>query len=295
MLTHRSLISLKGSQTVCSDFLQGLVTNDMDELTKNGQNSIYTFFLDNKGRVLFDAHIYAHTQPDSDESYLIECDKEVQGLLLRHIKKFKLRNKFKIVDASDELAVCAYTSSGSVSISVDPRFPKGISSEHSLVRTIVPSDTVSIGTLEDYHLLRTQIGIGEGAVDFPVGECFPLESNLEIINGVSFSKGCYLGQELTARTYHTGVTRKRLMPVRIKCNAEGDLSSFSGAAIKTSGGKSAGKLRTVLKCGNNEGVGLALVRLRMLDDDLMCGNDEGSQISIEPIIPKWWPSDCLSP
>jgi len=68
----------------------------------------------------------------------------------------------------------------------------------------------------DYHLRRLALGLpeghGEAACDF-LHQPIPLECNLELLEGVSFSKGCYLGQELTAKTHHTGVVRKRLVPV----------------------------------------------------------------------------------
>lgn len=64
-----------------------------------------------------------------------------------------------------------------------------------------------------YNLLRLACGAPDDSIDVPMGEAFPLEHNLESLGGVSFRKGCYLGQELTARTFHTGKTRKRILPV----------------------------------------------------------------------------------
>ena len=66
----------------------------------------------------------------------------------------------------------------------------------------------------EYKAFLYSLGVGEGAVDFPTGNSFPLESNGDYLHGISFQKGCYIGQELTARTHHTGVIRKRLMPFR---------------------------------------------------------------------------------
>ena len=70
--------------------------------------------------------------------------------------------------------------------------------------------------------LRLACAAPSDMLDVPTGDAFPLEHNIETLNGVSFRKGCYLGQELTARTYHTGVTRKRLVPI-IR-DAEEDIS-----------------------------------------------------------------------
>jgi len=70
---------------------------------------------------------------------------------------------------------------------------------------------------EIYSLWRLLHGIGEGTNNLPK-DTIPLEANLEFLNGVSFDKGCYLGQELTARAHHTGVIRKRLTPIIISVN-----------------------------------------------------------------------------
>ncbi len=68
---------------------------------------------------------------------------------------------------------------------------------------------------DGYHRHRLALGVAEGTDEVPLGACFPLEYNLDYLNGVSFSKGCYLGQELTARSFHTGVIRKRVMPISL--------------------------------------------------------------------------------
>ena len=70
-------------------------------------------------------------------------------------------------------------------------------------------------SLQDYTSFRYRMGLSEGLDDHPFAACFPLESNGDYLHAISFFKGCYIGQELTARTYHTGVVRKRLMPVTL--------------------------------------------------------------------------------
>merc|ERR1712215_588921 len=69
--------------------------------------------------------------------------------------------------------------------------------------------------MSSYVYRRCILGISEGVEDMPVGKCIPLEYNLDYLQGVSFHKGCYIGQELTARTHHTGVIRKRILPLTI--------------------------------------------------------------------------------
>lgn len=117
--------------------------------------------------------------------------------------------------------------------------------------------------------------------DLPPGVALPLESNLVYMQGISFSKGCYIGQELTARTHHTGVVRKRLMPVRSSVAVQ-DLEE--GAALQTQSGKPAGKHRA----GIGE-LGLSLIRIAHAKEVLTLKDD--NTVTLEASVPDWWPKD----
>lgn len=126
-------------------------------------------------------------------------------------------------------------------------------------------------------------GIPEGVRDLPPGVALPLESNLAFMNGVSFTKGCYIGQELTARTHHMGVVRKRLFPVQLT----GLLPAHSlapGAAVFTESGQAAGKYRAGL--GD---VGLALLRSEQARGPLHVRTPEGGRVTLTAFVPDWWP------
>lgn len=128
-------------------------------------------------------------------------------------------------------------------------------------------------------------GIPEGVCDLPPGMALPLESNLVFMNGVSFTKGCYIGQELTARTHHTGVIRKRLFPVKL----EGPLpaSGVSPGAIVTvtATGQAAGKFRA----GQGH-VGLALLRSETIKGPLHIKTSESQLVAVTAVVPDWWPT-----
>ena len=114
---------------------------------------------------------------------------------------------------------------------------------------------------------------------------FHLEYNIVFLNGVSFNKGCYIGQELVARTHHTGVIRKRLMPVQLD-NYEELSKSFDHKAkdltiINEETKRRAGKLRTSF-----EQDGIALIRLSEWKNPLRIQN---ADVRIKPFIPNWWP------
>lgn len=125
------------------------------------------------------------------------------------------------------------------------------------------------------------VGVAEGVKDLPPGVALPLESNLVSMNGISFSKGCYLGQELTARTHHTGVIRKRLLPVRLSAPLP---EEYGEAELVTPEGKSAGKYRAGV-----EESGLALLRLAHIGSELQIRIGGREPITARASVPDWWP------
>jgi folate-binding protein YgfZ len=129
------------------------------------------------------------------------------------------------------------------------------------------------------------------------GSAIPLEYNLDLLQGVTLSKGCYLGQELVARTHYQGLVRKRVIPIIVD---SADVPCKEAALVgcdvfygnKT---KPVGTIRGV--CGIH---GVAHVRLEAAWDAIKEGHRfevrvEGEKLSIEPIAPRWWPSDLRPP
>lgn len=104
------------------------------------------------------------------------------------------------------------------------------------------------------------------------------------MNGISFTKGCYIGQELTARTHHMGVIRKRLFPVQLS----GPLpvgSIAPGTSVLTKSGQAAGKYRAGL--GD---VGLALLRSEKIKGPLHIRSSESGLVALTASVPDWWPT-----
>ncbi|KAM9789387.1 putative transferase CAF17 homolog, mitochondrial [Neosynchiropus ocellatus] len=298
-LTHRTLLKIQGPDT--GPFLQGLITNDVAVLEEPSRRVMYCHMLSVQGRTLFDVMLYSLKSADVGSGVLLECDSSMKDSLLKHLKVYRIRRKITL-DACPELSLWAVltrrkTRGEEVS---DPQLS---SSENTLIcepdprtqdmgwrlvldKHVDPLDVLEScqkGDLQEYHKHRYTIGLPEGVKDLPPGVALPLESNLVDMQGISFSKGCYIGQELTARTHHTGVVRKRLMPVRLSVPVH-DIEE--GAALQTQSGKPAGKYRS--------GVGelaLGLVRLAHAKEPLTLRSSSDDTVSLQAVVPDWWSED----
>ena len=111
------------------------------------------------------------------------------------------------------------------------------------------------GDADDYHAHRIALGVPEGGKDYAFGDTFPHEANMDLLNGVSFSKGCFVGQEVVSRMQHRGTARKRMVIV------EGRQAACRPAAEITAGQATIGTIGSV--AGNR---GLALVRLDRVEE-----------------------------
>lgn len=327
-LTNRGLISITGVDSVT--FLQGLITQSMlitnDPNRAPRHTGSYTAFLNSQGRVLNDAFIYPLPKTDSeaastdDPAWLIEVDKSEIPSLLKHLKKHKLRAKLKLRALEDgertvwsawkdhaeprwaaynleSEASSPFSPSSPIAGCVDTRAPgfgsRLVTPGEEDLRTHLPDESHVAGSevnLDSYTVRRMLHGVAEGQNEIIRESALPLECNMDMMRGVDFRKGCYVGQELTIRTHHTGVVRKRIVPVQLY---EGDQNAVTSTEIETPvydpstglplpphgsniskvgarRGRSAGKFLNGI--GN---IGLALCRLEMMTDITLTG--EGTQ------------------
>ncbi|EDO42091.1 predicted protein [Nematostella vectensis] len=292
-LDKRCILRVSGPDSV--KFLQGLVTNNIELFHGDSTiRSMYTMFLNAQGRVLYDAILSKDKTHSETPSFFIECDRSISAALTKHLKFFKLRSKADISHAEGLVPWTVFSEEivdlkpeedwKDFSIVPDPRVKK---LGH---RLILPSDTDPSACIEGaghaprgaYEEHRARLGVCEGEEEIPIANAMPLEYNLDFLNGVSFHKGCYIGQELTARTHHTGVIRKRIMPFTIASN-----NISSGAAIKTEAGKASGKV-----CIVHGQYGLGMIRLANLKaGKLLVEAKDGQHTEMRPYVPDWWPKD----
>uniref|UniRef100_A0A8C2L341 Iron-sulfur cluster assembly factor IBA57, mitochondrial n=1 Tax=Cyprinus carpio TaxID=7962 RepID=A0A8C2L341_CYPCA len=299
-LPHRALISVSGQDT--SSFLQGIITNDMALLGEDALRAMYAHILNVQGRTLYDIILYSlKGTPDGLNGVLLECDSTVQDSIMQLLKVYKIRRKvnFSLCPGLSPWALLPQNKTAVLGkskpdvtaadkvlvLEQDPRtelmgwrmITSCQNNPHEIVSVCQESNT------EEYHRHRYQIGVPEGVKDLPPGEALPLESNLVYMQGISFSKGCYIGQELTARTHHTGVIRKRLMPVTMSAPAE---TLNQGAALETEGGKPAGKHRAGI-----DKLGLSLIRLAHAREPLKLKSPDAVPVTLQATVPDWWPKN----
>lgn len=284
-LSNRSVIQVAGRDS--TKLLQGLITNDLN-LLKNGK-SMYSMLLNTSGRVVYDLIFY---RANNDNEFLIECDAAEDKNVIELMKKYKLRSKVTFERRSDLSVSCIFNSSCLTNHHERLKAIPGCFEDTRLTQcgfrildsSFIPSisSLVEEVALEDYTKHRYTIGISEGAVE--VVNSIPLEHNLAWLNGVSFGKGCYIGQELVARTHHVGVIRKRLMPVIFSSDIN-DNENISGTSVVNEKQKSVGKI--IAHCGN---VGIGLLRLKEVHAARTLSLNTGNNVTeVSPFKPEWWP------
>jgi folate-binding protein YgfZ len=277
VLPHRSVIAVGGPDRV--EFLQGLISNDT---TKVGAGqAIWAALLTPQGRFLNDMFVVE----DSGGTFLMETERERAPALARKLKMYTLRSKVTVEDrsAAMEVAVVFGADAGRIlpvagaTAFVDPRLPE------LGVRVLAPVGQTAalLGLAEapvaDYEAMRLRLGVPDGSRDLPIEKALLLESGFDELHGVDWDKGCYMGQELTARTRYRGLVRKRLLPVEISGAAP-----EPGTALML-GGVEAGELRSLSPDGRS---GLAMVRLEHLDRARSEGLSAGGA-TIRPSVPDW--------
>ncbi|CAD5112078.1 DgyrCDS1321 [Dimorphilus gyrociliatus] len=279
-LKSRSVLKITGKDS--SSFLQSVITNDMRCL-ENSCQSLFAFILNPQGRILYDVILYSYLSQPA-QSFYLECDHSIRKDLLMLLKKYKIRRNVNLdpedltlIHCEEELADCP----GLLLQNKDPRV------KQFGYRALIEKNKFQdhLENEENYKKKRFELGIGEGIKDHPIAKCFPLESNGVFLHAVAFDKGCYVGQELTARTHHTGATRKRIMPLELS-----EPINAHSAIICTEEGKSVGVIRDHI---GRRAIGLMRVRESVNAKELYAKeNVEGETLSrVKTNIPFWWPID----
>jgi hypothetical protein len=241
LIPHRSVIAVGGADRV--EFLQGLISNDTTKVAPG--RAVWAALLTPQGRFLNDMFV----ADGGDDTLLLETERERAPALAKKFSLYKLRSKVTVEDrsAAFEVAVVFGTGAeraleidGAISF-VDPRLAElgvRVLAPAGTVAALLSARGIAAAPLDDYDALRLSLGVPDGSRDLPVEKALLLESGFDELNGVDWKKGCYMGQELTARTKYRALVRKRLFPVSV----EGALPA-PGTSVYLDG-KEVGELRS---------------------------------------------------
>lgn len=254
-LPGRGIIEVTGADRV--SFLQGLVSNDV-ELAALG-HPVFAAFLTPQGKWLADFIIFAEA-----DRLLLDAEAGQVGMLVQKLSRFRLRMKVALADVSDGLAVYA---------GWDGPMPDGASPDPRLPalgwRMIATKGLAVTASAEDWDAHRLALGVPDGSRDLEADKTVLLEAGYDELAGISWSKGCYMGQELTARTKYRGLLKRRLVRVEGAVPAPGTPILRDGVEV--------GTMRSGL--GN---MGLAVLRLDAMGAELTA---DGKMLRATP--PDW--------
>ncbi len=256
-LAGRAVVEVSGADRV--SFLQGLVSNDVAAVAPG--IAVWAALLTPQGKWLADFFMFG-----SDRAVLLDCEAGQAADIARRLGRYRLRAKVEIAPVS--LAVYAAWAGAppdAAFAAPDPRLPGA----GWRLLSSTPLDATADAAEYDRH--RIELGLPDGSRDLEAEKSILLEAGFAELNGISWTKGCYMGQELTARTRYRGLLKRRLVPV----HAASDLPA-AGTPVLASGVE-VGVLRS-----HQVEVGLALLRLDALDAALTCG---GGAIAVS--LPSW--------
>ncbi len=201
MLPDRGVVELTGDDA--QGFLQGLVSNDVTEAAPG--HALWAALLTPQGKWQADFFIFAQ-----GDRLLLDCERAQAPELVRRLTRFRLRAKVALRDASADFAVLAgWGVAAPAGASPDPRLAE------AGWRFLAPAGTSGDASAEDYDLHRLGLGLPDGSRDMEAESSILLEAGFDELHGVSWTKGCYMGQELTARTRYRGLVKRRLVPVEV--------------------------------------------------------------------------------
>lgn len=247
-MPDRSVIEVSGEDRI--SFLQGLVSNDVAEAAPG--RAVWAALLTPQGKWLADFFILA-----DGGRLLLDGERSQAASLLQRLTRYRLRSRVALRPA-DELSVyVAWQGApvGAAIVAPDPRLPEA--GWRVLSQLSLPTNA----TVIDWDRHRLSLGLPDGSRDLEAEKSVLLEAGFDELHGVSWSKGCYMGQELTARTKYRGLVKRRLVPVAV----DGPLPDPGTPVLR--GGTDVGTMRS----GRDQS-GMAVLRIDALRDELACGS-----------------------
>ena len=227
ILEDRGILFVNGPDV--KEFLQNLITNDINKV--DDANSCFSSLLSPQGKFLFDFLVIKHKK-----GYLIDCEKKQAEQLFNKLNIYKLRSKVEIINLSNEFVVAAFSYEKFISfdeakdipgntfkyiedsILLDPRHKQlGGRLIINLEKLYLSLKKLNLKSTEpeEYYQFSYELGIPQKNMNKLQNKLFGIECNFEELNGIDFKKGCYIGQENTARIKLKGKLSKRLLPLQL--------------------------------------------------------------------------------
>jgi hypothetical protein len=263
LLPERGVIAVEGDDRVA--FLQGLVSNDI-EAARPG-HAVWAALLTAQGKWLADFFVHAPFDRARPDTLLLDCEAEQIPMLIQRLGRYRLRMKASLRADPGLHVHVAWNGRPDVEgiIAPDPRLP-------DFAWRILSAEPLAVNaTPEDWDRYRLAAGLPDGSKDMEADRSVLLEAGFDELAGVSWSKGCYMGQELTARTKYRGLVKRRLVPVTVT----GPLPAPGTPVLKD--GVEVGTMRS-----GRDGIGLASVRLDAMHATLHCAD-----ATLVPAVPGW--------
>jgi folate-binding protein YgfZ len=261
LLPQRGVLRISGADRIT--FLNGLVSNDVAKAAPG--HAVWAALLTPQGKYLSDFFIFA-----TEDALLLDAPRADIPTLLTKLRRYRLRAAVELEDASEAYAVYAVwdgTPPETAISAPDPRLPEA--GWRLLSPTPLPATATA--TEADYAAHRIALGLPDGAPDLEPEKTLLLEAGFDELHGIAWDKGCYMGQELTARTKYRGLVKRRLLPVELDGPAPAP-----GTPI-TAEGQEVGDIRSSV--GN---IALAMLRVDALEKLLIAG-----EARITPRRPGW--------
>ncbi len=193
LLAHRSIVSVAGADAAA--FLNGILTVSTLDLVPGEMR--YGALLTPQGKVIADMLVAGE-----GEAILLDCAASGAALLLKRLRLFKLRAAVTLEERFDLGAIVFEGAE-------DPREPS------APLRRIGPRDAAAPVDPDQYHAARIAAGLPEQGFDFSSEDVFPSDINMDLLHGVDFKKGCFVGQEVVSRMKRRGTARRRTLKVQL--------------------------------------------------------------------------------
>ena len=227
ILEDRGILFIKGADA--NEFLQNMISNDINKVNEN--NSCFASLLSPQGKFLFAFIIAKHKS-----GYFVDCEKTQVDELYKQLSVYKLRSKVEIMNLSNEFVVAAFNREKFLKfegakdipgntikyredcILLDPR------NKNLGARLIINLEKLYLSlkklelkdsSVNEYYQLSHELGIAQKNMNKLQNKLFGIECNFEELNGIDFKKGCYVGQENTARIKLKNKLSKRLLPIKL--------------------------------------------------------------------------------